>query len=129
MLFQLPPYLKKDVDRLRDFLDLLPGDWRAGFEFRSSSWFDDEVYDTLRSHNIALVCADTDKGDDRPIVPTASYGYLRLRREHYDELELAGWAKRVTEQPWEEAHVFFKHEDEGAGPRLAARFNELLATG
>ena len=62
----------------------------------------------------------------QPIVSTASYGYLRLRREEYDDGTLRDWAKRIGEQSWDKAYVFFKHEDEGAGPRLAARFRELL---
>ncbi|TDI87447.1 MAG: DUF72 domain-containing protein, partial [Caldithrix sp.] len=28
-------------------------------------------------------------------------------------------------QDWQEVYVFFKHEDEGTGPRLAKRFLEM----
>ena len=126
MLFQLPPFLKKDAARLGDFLDLMPEGWRAAFEFRHESWFDDEVYEKLRSHNIALVVSDTGKGDEPPVVPTAGYGYFRLRREDYDRKALEVWAKRLDEQPWEEAYVFFKHEEAGAGPRLAEQFSEIV---
>ena len=126
MLFQLPPFFKKDVARLGEFLALMPRGWRAAFEFRNTSWFDDEVYETLRSRDIALVASDTDKGDGPPVVPTASYGYFRLRREEYDRAALEAWAQQVRDLPWEEAYVFFKHEDAGAGPRLAAQFNDIL---
>src|SRR5881394_1123722 len=44
LLFQLPPYFKKDAARLRDFLDLLPREPRSAFEFRHPSWFDDEIF-------------------------------------------------------------------------------------
>src|SRR3989442_1057903 len=57
LLFQLPPYLKKDLPRLRDFLALLPKQPRAAFEFRHQSWFDDEVLGLLREHQIALCIA------------------------------------------------------------------------
>jgi uncharacterized protein YecE (DUF72 family) len=60
-------------------------------------------------------------------VATASWGYLRLRRPDYEDADLARWARRVADQEWERAYVFFKHEDEGAGPKLAARFRELFA--
>ena len=123
-LFQLPPNMKKDVGRLREFLALLPRRWRAAFEFRHASWFDDEIYAALRETNAALCVADTDDGEGQ-VVPTADWGYLRLRREAYDDAALAAWAERVASQPWTEALVFFKHEDEGAGPRLAARFAEF----
>ena len=127
MLFQLPPYLRKDLVRLRDFLELLPHGWRAAFEFRHASWNDDEVHAALRDHGAALAVADTDRGDDPPIVATADYGYLRLRREDYDRPALERWAERIGAQAWDETFVFFKHEDEGAGPRLAARLAELVA--
>ncbi|MFQ5845118.1 MAG: DUF72 domain-containing protein [Planctomycetota bacterium] len=126
MLFQLPPYFKKDTDRLKGFLDLLPEGWRAAFEFRNASWFDDEVYDALRARRAALVVSDTGKGGEPPVVPTASYGYLRLRREEYDPPALQAWARKIAGQPWEEAHVFFKHEEAGAGPRRAAEFGGLF---
>jgi len=126
MLFQLPPNLPKDTARLVDFLTQLPPKWPAAFEFRHKSWFDDEIYDALRERGAALVVTDSDD-ESQPIVSTASYGYLRLRREEYDDDSLRDWARRIGEQPWERAHVFFKHEVDGAGPRAAARLIELLA--
>jgi len=128
-LFQLPPWLKKDAALLGDFLALLPGGTRAAFEFRNASWFDDETYDILRSHGAALAVSDTDGEDEPPIVPTADYGYLRLRRAGYDDSALAAWAERIAAQPWSAAWVFFKHEEAGAGPRLASSFRALLPSG
>jgi len=126
-LFQLPPYLKKDVPRLRDFLGLLPSGVRAAFEFRDPSWDDDEVSGTLRSAGAALCLADTDDGETGlRLVPTARWGYLRLRRVDYDDGALRSWADRIRAQPWEEAFVFFKHEDEARGPQLADRLIALL---
>jgi len=125
ILFQLPPFFKKDLPRLRDFVRLLPEGCRAAFEFRHTSWFDDEVYDALRSLHLALCAADTDELE-ATLIPTAQWGYLRLRRVEYGEAQLKTWAERIRSQPWSEAFVFFKHEDEGTGPRLAAQFNALL---
>jgi uncharacterized protein YecE (DUF72 family) len=114
VLFQLPPHLKKDLDRLRDFLALLPKGRRFAFEFRHDSWADPEVHTALREHGCALVCADTDGSGEEgaPIVPTADWGYLRLRRCDYAAAELRPWVGRIRAQPWTEAFVFFKHEDE-----------------
>ena len=126
-LFQLPPYSKKDTGRLRDFLGLLPQGVRAAFEFRDPSWEDDEVTETLRAAGAALCLADTDEAVGEPrLVPTARFGYLRLRRADYDEAALRAWADRIRSQPWDEAFVFFKHEDEARGPRLAAQLVEAL---
>ncbi|MGB5810219.1 MAG: DUF72 domain-containing protein, partial [Polyangiales bacterium] len=119
-LFQLPPFLKKDVERLVAFMATLPAGMRAAFEFRHESWFDDEVYDALRAGNQALCWADTDKMSEPEIVSTTNWGYLRLRREHYSQAALRAWKEAISAQAWGEAFVFFKHEDDGAAPRLAA---------
>ncbi|MGH9364083.1 MAG: DUF72 domain-containing protein, partial [Thermoanaerobaculia bacterium] len=124
-LFQLPPNLKKDLPRLTDFLALLPPATRSAFEFRHASWFDDEVYEALKAKGAAL-CIAEDEDLATPLVATAGWGYLRLRRQDYDEAMLAEWAKKLKTEKWDEAYVFFKHEDGGAGPKLAARFLELI---
>jgi uncharacterized protein YecE (DUF72 family) len=121
ILFQLPPNMKKDVDRLDGFLRLLPQGLRAAFEFRHDSWLDDEIFDTLRNHNAALCVADSTE-IATPLVPTTDWGYLRLRRESYDDSAIRDWAAALDAQPWNVAFVFFKHEDAGAGPRLARHF-------
>ena len=126
ILFQLPPYLKKDVDRLATFCALLPEGFRGAFEFRNETWFDDEVYNVLRDRRLALVTADTGDDWDAPVVRTAEYGYARLRRETYDADALADWATRLTDVGWRDLYVFFKHEDAGAGPRMAERFGGLV---
>jgi uncharacterized protein YecE (DUF72 family) len=126
-LFQLPPYFKKDTARLRDLLGLLPRGTRAAFEFRDPSWEDEEVTGTLRAAAAALCLADTDEAEAAPrLVSTADWGYLRLRRAGYDDAALEAWAGRIRSQPWAEAFVFFKHEDEGRGPELARRLHEIL---
>ena len=82
----------------------------------------------LRERGAALCAADTDESGDEgaPIVPTASWGYLRLRRASYSDQDLRGWADRIRAQPWDRAFVFFKHEDAGEGPALCARLRAIL---
>jgi uncharacterized protein YecE (DUF72 family) len=127
LLFQLPPTAKKDVPRLRTFLELLPSNSRAAFEFRHASWFDDEVFRVLRDCRAALCIAEADNDLEVPFVSTADWGYLRLRRPDYTEPELKAWVKRVHDQGWQDAFVFFKHEDEGKGPQMAKEFLGLAA--
>ena len=127
LLFQLPPYLRKDAPRLREFLALLPSDRRAAFEFRHQSWFDDEVFGLLRDHRAVLCIAEAENDLEIPFVSTADWGYLRLRRPDYGDAELKAWAERVREQKWREAFIFFKHEEEGKGPEMAKRFLKLAA--
>ncbi len=125
ILFQLPPNSKKDSERLKDFLASLPATTRAAFEFRHESWFDDEILTLLREKDCALVVSDTDEKPLTEIISTASWGYLRLRRVVYEKDDLAAWMQRVRDQEWKDAFVFFKHEDEGTGPKLAAQFIEM----
>lgn len=125
LLFQLPPYLKKDLPRLRDFMKLLPADRRFAFEFRHGSWLDLEVFTLLREHQAALCIAESEDGVNAPFESTANWGYLRLRRPDYGDKELTEWVDRVRGQGWGDAFVFFKHEDEALGPAMAKRFLEL----
>jgi uncharacterized protein YecE (DUF72 family) len=127
LLFQLPPNFKKDVPRLKGFFEEMPERRRVAVEFRHASWFDDEVYETLRGQGAALCVADTGEEPTVPLVATTDWGYLRLRRENFSDEELADWARRIREQPWSDAYVFLKHEEEGKGPKLAARLAEICA--
>jgi uncharacterized protein YecE (DUF72 family) len=131
VLFQLPPNFKKDVPRLREFLAKIPPLRQAVLEVRHDSWLDDEVYATLKERKVALCAADMGAGDEEaekevPLVPTAEWGYLRLRRDAYGDRDLEDWAQRVRDQPWQRAFVFFKHEEQGEAPRMAARFARIL---
>ena len=131
ILFQLPPNMKKDASRLAAFTGLLPDGTRAAFEFRHPSWFDDEVRTVLSDRNFALVHADVDEplpglADAAPL-STGNWGYLRMRRLGYTRDELESWMKRIQRQGWEDSFVFFKHEDEAAGPAMAKEFLSLAA--
>src|SRR6266850_4350455 len=127
VLFQLPPNMKKDLPRLEAFLECLPMTTRAAFEFRHQTWLEDDVLQLLSSKNHALCISDTDDQPVTHIDRTADWGYLRLRRVQYSEANLQEWFKRVRDQNWQQAFVFFKHEDEGTGPKLAGQFIELAA--
>ena len=127
VLFQLPPALKKDAPLLRSFLADTPDEMRAAFEFRDSSWFDEETYELLRSKNLALCIADSEKLAT-PEVATADYGYLRLRREDYQEADVTRWADSIKAKAgaWSDVFVYFKHEESGIGPKLAQQMMALL---
>ena len=126
VLFQLPPNFKKDADVLSSFLRELPS-MRAAFEFRHESWFDDEIFEMLKKQNIALCIADTEKLAT-PKMATADYGYLRLRREDYGKIDIERWANFVREhsKDWKDVFVYFKHEESGIGPKLAAEMVKIL---
>jgi len=125
ILFQLPPNLKKDLPRLRDFLVLVPKDRRVAMEFRHQSWFDNEVFVLLREHQAALCIAEAENDLQIPFISTAQWGYLRLRQPEYSDADFKTWVKRLRESGWRDTFVFFKHEDEAKGPEFARRFLEL----
>jgi uncharacterized protein YecE (DUF72 family) len=116
ILFQLPPNLKKDLERLRGFLGLLPSGRRYTIEFRHESWFDDDVLSALSERDVALCIAEQEDFKS-PVQGTASWGYLRLHRLDYDAAALTEWANRVSSFGWSEAYVYFKHDEaEGSAP-------------
>jgi uncharacterized protein YecE (DUF72 family) len=122
ILFQLPPNLKKDIDRLRTFLALLPAGRRFTVEFRHPSWFEDDVLAALRAHDVAL-CVSQQEDFEAPMLATASWGYLRLHRFDYDAAALVEWARRISAQAWANAYVFFKHDHTvGSGPPAVDAF-------
>ncbi len=110
VLFQLPPFLKKDLPRLNEFLQLLPDGHRAAFEFRNDSWFDDAVYATLKEVGAALCLSEREDGTPPPLVETAPWGYVRLRLENYSDDDLARWAERIAATAWNHTCVYFMHE-------------------
>ena len=122
VLFQLPPTLKKDAPLLDAFLGTLLDETRVAFEFRHVSWLDDEIFGILKNHRAALCIAET-SDLAIPTIATTDFGYLRLRREDYQEEDIVRWAKFLKEQEshWTHAFVYFKHEDSGTGPRLASQ--------
>jgi uncharacterized protein YecE (DUF72 family) len=127
ILFQLPPYLQKDIGLFADFTDRLPPGIRFAFEFRHRSWFDDHIHEILYKKRHAWCCADTENEDLNQFAATTDWGYLRLRRLDYTEAELLKWLRKVASQKWQAAYVFFKHEDEGIGPRLARQFLQAIS--
>jgi uncharacterized protein YecE (DUF72 family) len=129
VLFQLPPSFKKDGPLLSEFLGSLPPGIRAAFEFRHKSWFDEEVFSSLQKHNTALCIAES-SDLATPNVPTADFGYLRLRREDYQDADIVRWADFIESQSerWSHVFVYFKHEESGIGPQLATRMMQQLRT-
>src|SRR4051812_28353950 len=120
LLFQLPPNQKKDLPRLEAFLDTLPRNAPAAFEFRHASWFDDSVFSALKQRNKALCVADSEKLST-PVEVTADFGYFRLRDEGYQPDDIANWGLKISELQSRCKHIFvyFKHEEEGKGPAFA----------
>ena len=123
VLVQLPPHARADAEKLQRFLELVPAGIAAAFEFRHPSWQDDAVYAALKTHDAAWVVADNDGTVPERLPATARWRYLRLRAPDYDDAALRAW-KRHCEAA-DRAFVYFKHEDNAAGPAFAERMMKL----
>lgn len=126
VLFQFPGSFHANRPVLEDFLGLIPGNIACAFEFRSPSWLVGEILDLLHKRGHSLCVADTDENPADEIISTASWGYLRLRRADYSDADLSQWLEKIRWQKWEQAFVFFKHEEEAKGPETAIRFREFI---
>ncbi len=125
VLFQFPPWFKKNEERLKEFLEILPSDLPAVFEFRDPAWYDEETAALLGERNFSFCFSDMDEQEHPRLFGTADWGYLRLRRQEYSKKDLADWYAEIEKCRWKRALVFFKHEGESVGPRLAMEFAAL----
>ena len=122
ILFQLPPSFKADLERLAEFVRLLPKTSKYVFEFRNASWFNEDVYKILREANVGL-CQAENESMETPHVLTADFVYLRLRKPDYSESELAEIQRRVQQylRNGYTTYAIFKHEETPAGAVYAER--------
>jgi uncharacterized protein YecE (DUF72 family) len=128
VLFQFPKSFRPDAQRLKNFLNLIPGNASCAFEFRSATGLDAEIHGLLREKGHSLCTADSRENPADEIIKTASWGYLRLRRPDYSDADLTAWMERIISQKWNRAFIFFKHEEEGRGAEMAMHFNKLACT-
>lgn len=126
LLFQLPPFMKRDTRLLGEFLEDLNRDLKVTFEFRHRSWFDDEVYGVMRRYGAALCIGETENIPDPPLVRTAPFLYLRLRRDSYDDAALAKWADTLRKMASDggDVYVYLRHMP--AAPGYAMKLASLL---
>ena len=125
VLYQFPPYFKKDFELFQKFLNLIPKGVNAAFEFRHASWFEEDLLSLLKEKNFAICLSETDKEPGIEIISTADKGYLRLRKTDYSKNEVKKWYEKIKKQNWGEAFIFFKHEDGAKGPKFAKQLIEL----
>lgn len=122
VFFQVPKYVRGELDVIDAFLGDLPDAVRVAFEFAHDSWADPAIVARLHAAGATVVASDRDEDDEPVLHDDAPWRYLRLRRSGYDDEVLRRWRERVRGR---DAFVFFKHEDSCAGPALARRFVEL----
>ena len=135
ILFQLPPRWKLNIDRLKEFLEALPGEHRYAFEFRDDSWVVPEVFQLLRKYQAAF-CIHDFAEMKMPNEVTADFAYIRFHGPtsakywgSYSRAELRTWAKRIDE--WRKelsaVYVYFNNDPEGAAVKNALMLKELVS--
>jgi uncharacterized protein YecE (DUF72 family) len=132
VLFQTPRWVRRDDDRLAMFLASLPRDLRCALEVRDASWYAEEVYELLRTANVALVHAE---GEAKPspvdtIGTTADFAYVRLRRrEGYTRHRVNTWAARLgaIRDAGKDVYAYFRHDEDGSNALSALRLRDALA--
>ncbi len=130
VLFQLPPNLKAEPERLRSFLKVLPPSMRAAFEFRHPSWESEEVRKALDRAGCALVLADR-PGARVPQTVTGGWSYIRLHQGRrtgpdYPREKLRRYAQKLAGMPAREVFVYFNNDQGGAAIRDARALTGLL---
>ena len=122
VLFQLPPTLKADAERLSEFVQALPKSDRYTFEFRNETWFATEILDILRRCGCSLCFAESDERET-PEVLTSDFVYYRLRKPEYTGEEIDAISSKIAGHLTAGRNVYalFKHEDTPAGAFYAER--------
>ncbi len=133
ILYQLPPYQRRDDSLLEAFLEALPLGLMHAFEFRHKSWFADDALGLLNRHNAGLCVHDMPEVKC-PVTATASFAYIRLHGEgtetegDYSDDELAIWAERARSISGnvDRVFVYFDNDTEGRALANARSLREML---
>jgi uncharacterized protein YecE (DUF72 family) len=133
ILFQLPPRWRLNLERLADFLSVLPSRHRYAIEFRDDSWYVPRVYDLLHRSNIAFCIHDWHEMPC-PQILTADFTYIRFHGSGirygglYPEKQLQQWADRL--RGWKSklgaAYVYFNNDIGGHAIRNARSLRTLM---
>jgi uncharacterized protein YecE (DUF72 family) len=133
MLYQLPPSLKLDLERLENFLNLLPEDVTNIFEFRHKSWYVDETYALLERHGVSLCLHDmlgstTEKLAVGPAVYVRFHGGAGKYWGRYSDERLTGWADWIVTQAREgrPAWCYFNNDIGGHAIRDAQTLKSIV---
>ena len=131
VLYQLPPQLQKNMDRLGRFLELLAPGMRHAIEFRHPSWYDEDVFAALRRAHVTI-CLHDMEGSASPRIPIGPFRYVRFHGTSakyagaYPREQLASWAKWLVHEG-KPAFVYFNNDIGGQAPTDAMALRELVS--
>jgi uncharacterized protein YecE (DUF72 family) len=134
VLFQLPPRMRADRERLAAFFKLLRKRRPYVFEFRHPSWYEPDILELLRDHDVAL-CLSDHHDAPAPWEVTARHVYVRGHgpggryRDHYPDATLRAWARDIRRwrRQRRDVYCFFDNDQKSAAPKDAERLRELVS--
>ena len=131
VLFRVPENVRRDDERLAALLAAWPADLPLTVECRDPSWAVDEVFDLLHGAGAAWCSTELDEDPAPPTLRlTASWLYIRLRRQGYSEADLAAWADRLVPflDAGHDCYAVFRHDADGTSALRALALADLVAT-
>lgn len=137
ILIQLPPSLKYEAARTREFFEALrekKAPYRYVVECRHPSWFQDDFFDLLRQYGISLCVADWGGPFPAHETLTAPFLYVRFHgpaaryASLYSEEDMATAGRKIHE--WLErgldVYVYFNNDTHGYAIENARKLMEFL---
>lgn len=135
LLWQLPPTMERDDDRLAAFAGALPAAYRHAFEFRHPSWYCQEIYDVMERAGAALCIPDHPRLPGETVL-TTDWTYMRFHygdgaAGRYTGAELEKWAGLISgfSRDGIDVHAYFNNDQGGCAIENAAELKRLLGTG
>lgn len=116
ILWQLPPNLHRDDERLSNFCEVLDSSDKNVIEFRHKSWYHPEICEILSSYNISF-CSLSSPAFPDELIATNCIGYIRFHGEgknwydyYYATEQLKTWHDKILEAGLEEVYVYFNND-------------------
>jgi len=134
ILWQLPPSLQRDDERLEAFVSALPDNARHTIEFRHPSWWHPDIYALLQKHRVAVCLVDMP--DFRsPALATTDFVYIRfhgataLYGGSYEMAALTEWASalRGVAGAARSIYAYFNNDSDAHAVHNAIEFRRLIA--
>lgn len=131
ILFQLPPYLSKDVGLLENIVEQLDLRRNNVVEFRHQSWFCPEVYDFLKKNRLGFCTVSAPKLP-QDLVATSRNAYIRFHGgdDWYSYLyslgELKEWADKIKMLKVKNVFCYFNNDYNANAAKNSRQLKELL---
>ncbi len=133
LLFQLPPGMRRNDEKLESLLMQLSPRYKYVFEFRNRTWMDDDIFALLSKYNIGFCIYDL-PGYTSPTIQTSDFIYIRFHGSNglysscYSDSELAKWAKNIKgiSRNASSIYIYFNNDFEAYAVQNAIKLRQLL---